>query len=306
MEISKLDRFRGCLLGLACGDALGTTVEFRRRGTFPRLTDMTGGGPFGLLPGEWTDDTSMALCLGHSLVHCRGFDPVDQMNRYCNWYNFGYMSSNGECFDIGNTVAGALRRYLADKQPFAGSTSPDSAGNGALMRLAPIAMCYANHREILPHMAAESTRTTHAAPEALDCSRLFALQLAAALHGADKGAIRTVEPAVQLSAKVQDIASGTYLDKGEESIFGTGYAVVSLEAALWCFHTTDSFQAAILKAANLGDDADTTAAICGQLAGAHYGIRGIPEAWLNKLVMRDEIAALADALLMLADENLAA
>lgn len=93
--ISQLERFQGGLLGLACGDALGTTLEFKHRGSFEPITDMVGGGPFNLRPGEWTDDCSMALCLAHSLLECQGFDPLDQMNRYCRWESSGYMSSNG-------------------------------------------------------------------------------------------------------------------------------------------------------------------------------------------------------------------
>ncbi len=89
MNTSKPDKFKGCLIGLAVGDAIGTTVEFSERGSFSPLTDMVGGGPFELEAGQWTDDTSMALCLAHSLLHCKGFYASDQMNRYCNWYNFG-------------------------------------------------------------------------------------------------------------------------------------------------------------------------------------------------------------------------
>ena len=102
------DRYHGALLGLAAGDALGTTLEFRSPGTFGPLTDMVGGGPFALAPGQWTDDTSMALCLGESLVRCHGFDPKDQMERYCRWWQDGYLSATGECFDIGMTVSRAL------------------------------------------------------------------------------------------------------------------------------------------------------------------------------------------------------
>ena len=131
------DRYRGCLLGLACGDAVGTALEFRARGSFTPVDDMVGGGPFGLEPGQWTDDTLMALCLATSLVHCQGFDSRDQMDPYLRWWNEGYMSSNGRCFDIGGTVSSALRRYAATGEPFAGSTDPRSAGNGSLMRLAP-------------------------------------------------------------------------------------------------------------------------------------------------------------------------
>ena len=120
-------RYRGCLLGLACGDAVGTTVEFCERGSFPPVTDMTGGGPFRLPAGAWTDDTSMALCLASSLVELGRFDPTDQMRRYCRWYEAGYLSSTGRCFDIGMTVAGSLRRFRESGDPFSGSTATYSA-----------------------------------------------------------------------------------------------------------------------------------------------------------------------------------
>jgi ADP-ribosyl-[dinitrogen reductase] hydrolase len=106
------DRYRGSLLGLACGDAVGTTVEFMRRGSFAPVTDMVGGGPFQLLPGQWTDDTSMALCLAESLLRKNGFDAADQMGRYLNWWKWGYLSATGECFDIGTTVRGLHRPVL--------------------------------------------------------------------------------------------------------------------------------------------------------------------------------------------------
>lgn len=136
--MDTLDRFRGCLIGLAVGDAIGTTVEFQSRGTFPLVKDMVGQGPFGLKAGEWTDDTSMALCLATSLVEKKGFDAADQMERYWRWYREGYLSSNGACFDIGNTVRQALERYKETRMAFSGSTDVNAAGNGSIMRLAPI------------------------------------------------------------------------------------------------------------------------------------------------------------------------
>jgi len=294
---SALDRHRGCLLGLACGDAVGTTVEFSPRGSFTPLVDMIGGGPFHLMPGQWTDDTSMALCLAASLLHCEGFDARDQMNRYCNWRNVGYMSSTGDCFDIGMTVSAALSRYLADGNPFAGSPDPRSAGNGALMRLAPVPMFFANDAEALWRFAADSTRTTHGAAEAIACSRLFAWQLSEALRGASREALLTPNfPGHIDEPAVVALAAGTWRSKTVAQIRGSGYCVESLEAALWCFAHTDSFEAAVLAAANLGDDADTTAALCGQIAGAHYGVGAIPIRWLDRLAMREEIDALAHRL----------
>lgn len=293
MEKSIIDRFKGCLLGLAIGDAVGTTLEFRKKGSFKPITDMVGGGPFNLKPGEWTDDTSMALCLATSLIECDGFDAKDQMLRYCRWHREGFLSSNGRCFDIGNTVAGALHAFRADGNPYAGSTHPNSAGNGSLMRLAAIPMFYYDDIDKAESMAVKSSKTTHGATECVDACRLYARQIIKALDGRSKDGVLLSDMGFNGSQKIVDIANGCYIGKDDKSIRGTGYVVDALEAALWCFWTTDNFRDAILKAANLGDDADTTAAICGQIAGAHYGISGIPDEWLNKLVMRAEIEDLA-------------
>jgi ADP-ribosyl-[dinitrogen reductase] hydrolase len=295
--MNQQDRFRGCLLGLAVGDAVGTTVEFRPRGSFEPLTDMVGGGPFHLAPGQWTDDTSMALCLATSLLECRGFDARDQMERYCRWAEEGYLSSTGDCFDIGQTVAGALRRFRQTGNPFAGTDDPHSAGNGCIMRLAPIPMFYYPDLQAAEHYAAESSRTTHGASECLDACRLFARIICRALAGMAKEEILLGDAETFTGeAAIVAIARGGYLDKSEAEIRGSGYVVDSLEAALWCFHRAGNFREAILMAANLGDDADTTAAVCGQIAGAFYGESGIPAEWLAKLAMRSEITQLADQL----------
>lgn len=291
------ERYTGCLLGLACGDAVGTTLEFTTRGSFRPIDDMVGGGPFRLQAGQWTDDTSMALCLAHSLLHKNGFDPVDQMNRYCNWWQHGYMSSTGQCFDIGATVASALRHYLVTREPYAGSPDPRRAGNGAIMRLAPVPMFYALDRELVIKFSGESSRTTHGAAEVIDCARLFGLMLQCALTGWSKEDILLNHQYAATEPKVLALAQGGYVDKPEYEICGSGYVVQSLEAALWCFYHSNSYKEAVLKAANLGDDADTTAAIVGQLAGAYYGVAAIPPAWLDQLTMRQDIEALALSLL---------
>ena len=292
-----IDRFRGCLLGLAVGDAVGTTVEFKPRGSFPLMTDMVGGGPFDLKPGQWTDDTSMALCLATSLLECGKFNPTDQMDRYFQWYREGYLSSNGECFDIGNTVFLALTDYKKTGYAYSGSMHPNAAGNGCIMRLAPVPMFYYPDRDRVQLHAAESSRTTHGAEECIDACQLFGDILFKALSGANKAEILAENPAVKVrSEKLQAIAAGAYQTQAIENIRGSGYVVQSLEAALWCFWQTKTFESAILMAANLGDDADTTAAICGQVAGAYYGAMGIPEAWLSKLTMLQEITDLADRL----------
>jgi len=295
--MDTIERFRGCLLGLAAGDAVGTSVEFYARGSFPPVKDMTGGGPFGLKAGQWTDDTSMALCLATSLAEVGDFDARDQMRRYLRWYRQGYLSSNGTCFDIGMTIRSALSKYEAGGSAYSGSTDPMSAGNGSIMRLAPVAMFYYPDAKRIWKYSAESSRTTHGAAECLDACRLLGDILFRALSGQTKEQVLGGTDAALLgSTALQGIARGEYYLKGEDKIAGKGYVVPSLEAALWCFWTTDSFSSAILKAANLGDDADTTAAICGQVAGAFYGEGAIPENWRARLVMRDEMEYLADRL----------
>lgn len=293
-------RHRGALLGLATGDALGTTVEFSARGTFEPVTDMVGGGPFGLEPGQWTDDTSMALCLGASLLEKGGFDAADQMERYLRWRDDGYMSSTGRCFDIGTTVGGALREYERTGDPFSGPTDPDTAGNGCIMRLAPVPMAATDERE-----AAEwgelSARTTHGAKECREATLLFSVLLWRALHGASKEELTHPPPPhgldpETLSPPVRAILEGEWREKSRRRIHGTGYVVKSLEAALWCFDRADSFAEAVLEAVNLGDDADTTGAVCGPLAGAHWGEEGIPLRWRERVARADVIRGMADRL----------
>jgi ADP-ribosyl-[dinitrogen reductase] hydrolase len=295
--VADLNRFRGCLLGLAVGDALGTTVEFRSRGTFAPLTDIVGGGPFRLAPGEWTDDTSMALCLAASLVELGVFDPRDQIERYCRWREAGYQSSNGRCFDIGLTVRAALERFRQTGECFAGSTDPQAAGNGCIMRLAPVPMFYFPDETDAKWYAGESSRTTHGAEECIETCRLLAGMICRALGGADKEEVLLGDVGMSLGrSPVSAIARGEYRGLREDDIRGSGYVIASLQAAAWCFAQTDSYEAAVLRAANLGDDADTTAAVCGQLAGAFYGEGGIPARWLATLAKRHEIATLAEGL----------
>ena len=292
------DRFRGALRGLAVGDALGTTVEFKPSGTFERVTDMVGGGPFGLPVGAWTDDTSMALCLAESLVKRAGFDPVDQLGRYVRWYREGHWSSTGTCFDIGNATRAALERFERTREPYPGDADPGAAGNGPLMKLAPIALAYARDPARAVRYAGLSARTTHGAPEAVDASRYFAALLVGALEGRSKqeliggGAFGGAE----LHPTVAAVANGSFRDKEPPAVRGGGYVVEALEAALWALHSTNSFEDGVLAAVNLGDDADTTAAIFGQLAGAIYGVDAIPERWRRQLVMGDKIVEVADAL----------
>lgn len=306
--MDTIERFRGCLLGLAAGDALGTTLEFTRPGSFTPINDMLGGGPFKLEAGQWTDDTSMALCLAESLIECEGFDPVDQLKRYVRWYRQGDLSSTGKCFDIGATVSDALQRFERTGEAYPGPSDPYSAGNGSLMRLAPVPMFYARRAWIAIERSADSSRTTHGTPAAVDACRYYGALLWGTLNAVPKETLLSAHYTPidgywqdhPLVKEIDEIAAGSFKVRNPPEISGSGYVVRSLEAALWAFFHGSSFREGALLAVNLGDDADTTGAIYGQLAGAFYGEAGIPVEWREKLAMQKLITGFAQELFWLA------
>jgi ADP-ribosyl-[dinitrogen reductase] hydrolase len=303
-RVDLSDRYRGALLGLAAGDALGTTLEFKPPGSFQPIVDMVGGGPFSLKAGQWTDDTSMALCLAESLVERGRFDPADQMRRYVRWWREGLWSSTGSCFDIGVTTRSALRRFEETGEPLAGSNDAQSAGNGSIMRLAPVSLAFASDAESAIALAGESSLTTHGARTCVDACRYLAGLIVGALLGESKSKLlsRRYTPVpglwerLPLAPEIDEVAAGSFLRRGPPEIVGSGYVVKSLEAALWAFARSESFEEGALLAVNLGNDSDTTGAVYGQLAGAYYGVGGIPERWLEKLDLRVDIERMAERL----------
>ena len=274
------DRMRGAFFGLAVGDALGAAIEFAPRGSFEPVTGYRAGGPHGLAPGEWTDDTSMALALADSIVTV-GWSLEDQLNRYVEWWRHGKYSVNGDCFDIGGTTQVALATFLRDRDPFTcGLSGERSSGNGSIMRLAPVPMSF--HRQLdndlgeLSRLAEESSLTTHASSQCRSACRYLAVVLSALIRGDDRNEVLSADWEILARLRQQDpldpaidaVALGSFRHKAPPDIRGSGWVVESLEAALWAFDSSASFSEAVLKAVNLGNDADTTGAVCGQLAGA--------------------------------------
>ena len=290
------DHALGALVGLAVGDAIGTTIEFRPRDTYEPLADMVGGGPFRLKPGEWTDDTSMALCLADSLLACDGLNERDLLERFVRWRRQGENSVTGQCFDIGNVTSQALARFEESGDIHAGPTDPMTAGNGSLMRLSPVALRFWNDRAKLRDAARRQSYTTHGAQEAVDACEALALILADAIQGKPLSEVLRPPYGDQFCDGVRTIIVGSWRGKHRDDIRSSGYVRHSLEAALWCVGSSGSFEEAVLKAVNLGDDADTTGAITGQIAGAVWGLSGIPTPWRKTLVWNDRIEALANDL----------
>lgn len=296
-----LDRQRGSLIGLAVGDALGAAVEFRRPGSFEPVTGYRAGGPHRLKPGEWTDDTSMALALADSIGHA-GWDLNDQARRYVEWWQDGKYSVTGCCFDIGSTTQTALQSFTDGRDARTlGDRSERASGNGSIMRLAPVPIRFAalfpDDVGELARLADESSLPTHASPQCRSACRYLAVVIAALIRGEERRQVlspdwrplqklKEIDP---LHPLIAEVAEGSFRKKQPPEIRGSGWVVQSLEAALWAFHDARSFEEAVLKAVNLGDDADTTGAVCGQLAGAFWGESGIPDTLRRGLARVDLI-----------------
>lgn len=277
---------------------------------------------FGLVAGCFTDDTSMTLCLAHSLLECNGqSNMVGEVRKYISWWKEGYMSVVDKCFDIGVSTRSALADWENLLNAEYNGLHPDSqaaeealfaiekkmkdryskencCGNGSLMRVLPCALIAPSEPEVV-QLAQESSMTTHPHPRCAHACMIYSALVHQVLNGASKSelAISLGESVNMTPSNISDTPIEPIIKerlggyrrladweaRSSESIRSTGYVVDTLEAVLWSFFTTTSFEDAAIRAVNLGDDADTVGAICGGLAGAFYGVETIPEAWLGEM-----------------------
>jgi ADP-ribosylglycohydrolase len=295
------ERFQGALVGLAVGDALAAHTQFRKPGSFAAVGDLLGGGPFDQPRGAWTDDTAMALLLAESLLDREGFDAHDQVDRYVRWQREGYGSATGQCVGISANVARSLANAQYRRQPFAGSHDPLQLDKDPLSRIAPVVMYFLADASTAVAKAAESARLTAQAPMVLDCVRLMAAMVHAALSGRDKAVVlrppRELWDTASTRPEVRALYDGSYAHRMPPDITGGGGILQALEAALWAFHRTETFREGALLAANLGRDSDVVSAAYGQLAGAYHGVSAIPGIWRNSLMKQEVVIESADRLL---------
>jgi ADP-ribosylglycohydrolase len=288
------DRARGVVLGQACGDALGAQVEFKPRGTFKTPRDMKDGGPHRLKAGMWTDDTAMAVHLAEWLLEAnwladRGLPPAkDLMDRWVSWMRDGVHSPTGTCFDIGGRTAYALNHWERTRQVTT-SSRPFPDGNGAVMRVSPVAVYYwamPNERAIIAEWQARLTHGRLAAKSAVAIADAIACLFA---NGTRDQAIGVANGILH-----EHWMDPRYLER--DQVMSEGHTLDTTEAALWCLATAKSAEDCILRAVELGHDADTTAAVAGALAGAYWGASALPQRWVSRVYWREELEALADAL----------
>jgi ADP-ribosyl-[dinitrogen reductase] hydrolase len=282
------DQVMGSLFGLVVGDALGASVEFKKRGSYPRIEFYQGGGEFNLLPGQWTDDTSLALCLIESFNTKKKCDFKNQMDLFVRWWKEGYLSSTGFCFDIGNTTKASLSRYLDSGNPLAGLLT-DPATNGALMRLAPIPLFFHQSLSDSIKYSGLQSQTTHAPVECVEAAMLLSYVMYFFLQGKsleETLLFRHFEP--RLKTRIKNLKEGLYKTKNEIEIHGTGDAYSTLEAALFALFHFKNFEEGLYFVVNLGDDTDTVGAVYGQLAGAFYGMSQIPKKLIDNIFDKEK------------------
>ena len=300
---TKETRWLGSIVGLAIGDQLGSLSEMKAPGSFERVRGMDEGT-------LWTDDTSQALCIADSLISLKKIDLVDQLQRFDQWYTTGYLSCVGWGYGCGPTVKTAIVGFRESGVPSPVTNEPT---NGSLMRLSPVPLFYSNDMQMAIEMSGKSSLTTHDHPLCIDACRLYASMIVKAVNGKSKAEILEYDADLwkdnPLADPIDAIARGSYKEKSPPPVTGTTFGtevpdgirgtlnvVESIEASIWVFNVTGSFAAGALQAVNLGDDADTTAAIFGQLGGAYYGYNQIPEAWKAKLLDRTLVEYIAKKL----------
>lgn len=324
-------------MGGIVGDAFGSPYQFRRRGTFAVTPDMEPCDNFSAPAGSFTDDSSMMLCLARSLAVRGAFDAEDQMDRYERWLNKGYMSSMDRSFDVGSTTMRSIQPYANDKfgnqtgqTAFAtlgerayGMIGERYRGNGGIMRLAPVVVWALDEGEAVD-LAVRQCAVTHADPVCTDCAAVMARVLWRLMSGAPKdealdlSSVDLADLAVPESEgpgkAIRAVCRGEYKEKSRDEVSTSGYVVDTLEAALWALWTTDSYEEGVMTLAAMGDDADTTCCVFGQLAGPLYTRAGgsgsgsgsaivVPERWSAALARRDLIDSVIDGLLAARDQR---
>ncbi|WP_371878201.1 ADP-ribosylglycohydrolase family protein [Flavobacterium sp. DG2-3] len=305
------NKIQSGLLGVAIGDALGVPVEFKSRAYLKEnpVTEMFGFGTHHQPLGTWSDDSSLAFCLAESLS--KGFDLNDIAKNFVRWYNADLWTPHGKVFDIGIATTHAILNISKGHQPdLCGGFSEQDNGNGSLMRILPLVFYLQNEKdvEVIYQKVKAVSSITHAHFRSVFACFIYVIYCLEILKEKDKfDAYKGMQNVLSnflenksfnpQEIQLFDKVLKTDISKYDESeIQSSGYVLHSLEASIWCFLNSDSYEETVLKAVNLGEDTDTTGAIAGGLAGVYYGIDGIPKKWIENLVRVDDIKDLAERL----------
>jgi len=311
MRITE-DHIKSILFGVAVGDALGVPVEFSSRERMEQnpLSDMIGYGTYNQPKGTWSDDSTMTFCLAETLLD-EEFNLRKLANRFINWVDWGYWTPHGELFDIGNTTHSAIERLRTiDNPEMAGGSHETDNGNGSLMRILPLIfetgkISISKSYDIIKSVSS----LTHRHERSIISCFYYITFARHLIQGHSKESTYEMTNKIvksELSQRgIQElelkhferIFNNSISTLNYNQIRGSGYVIHSLESSIWCFLKTENYKDAVLKAINLGEDTDTTAAITGGLAAINYGFNSIPKEWVNQIVKKNEIEELADKLI---------
>ena len=291
------DKKLGTLVGLAVGDAMGAPYEFLAKGRYTPTKEYNTGGVHNVSIGEWTDDTSMALCLAQSLIERKCFDPIDQMEKYLNWYTGGYMGTRETCFDIGNSTAKSIIDFEINRTYYSNITRRNESGNGTIMRLAPIPMLYSFDSDLKSY-AKLSSKTTHSSFEAATCAELLAGII-------NRCYLNKYDKFLSKDDVLSCLEDRTFIENAKQmkETIPSGYCIDTLEVAIRGFYNFDTFIDGLMYCISLGDDTDTVGAVYGQIAGAYYGLSRIPDYYKENLIQYNKILDIANKLVDLSESN---
>lgn len=316
-------KIRNSLLSLAMCDALGGPVEFQRRGTFPLVTEMIQNNHFSLAPGTWTDDTSMALCLGQAIIDSKGGIPSEasQAELYVRWWRNGYLSAIGRCFDIGESTRVALGFWESKSAKALAKVRKElsgeySCGNGSLMRVLPVSLAFWEDSNKAMEVARASSVVSHPHPMCQEACAVYVFLISTILQCCTEQKRMSKRDLLDVlygytfeNSTLRDAIGPTseFTTKPDTEIDSSGFVLHTIQAALWCFFNTETFEEGAIRVVNLGDDADTVAAVYGGLAGAWYADPLETEdskfwsprvrRWREQLVKREVVEEIGNGLL---------
>ena len=308
--MDRLSAIRGVLFGAAIGDALGVPVEFMKRTYLKEkpIQDFTGYGTHKKPPGTFSDDSSMTFCLAEALTDDCTLETIAR--NFIKWAYNNYWAATDKSFGFGQRTMRALGNLRKGINPEnAGGIKENDNGNGSLMRISPLVF----YIDTMPiHERFDVTKKvssiTHGHIRSIIACFYYLEFMVQILEGKDLFKIyhdlQTTLPAFLTSLSIEPAEIGFFdrllkhsiYELPEDAIKSGGYVVETLEAALWCLLTTGNYQESVLKAVNLGGDADTTGCVTGAIAGLYYGYHGIPEEWIHKIMKHNEIDDLAQRL----------
>ena len=295
------------IIGLIVGDALGVPVEFYSRAELKEdpVVDMREYGTYNMPKGTWSDDSSMAIATMASIVDKKAIDYDDIMKEFCAWafdgkYNQYYT------FDMGNTTRKGLNRYIdGEKAINSGGDQPRDNGNGSLMRILPLAFFPGVDYSTIENVSG----LTHAHYRSKIACVLY-IEIAKSMIENEltidehiRNSCEKIKEHYKDNEEIEHFQR-IFDDDWTGEIRSGGYVIDSLESTIYCLKTTDNYKDAVLKAVNLGGDTDTTAAICGGLAGIYYGYDEIPIDWIESIPKIDKVLSLCEKYEALIDENL--